>query len=147
KCRRSMWPDALNAATQTKLGAADRSAHRPFRRRPEQAGCATGSGPRAPAHHGHFFPGGAKLPWNFNSTAPGQAQHTFAGLVLRKRGYQKVTVADTLDVSLTGSVIVHVLSWPGAAGAGSLPAQSSTRTNGRCGPRRRVGDVTGRHPL
>jgi hypothetical protein len=35
--------------------------------------------------------------------------HTFTGLVLRKKGTQKVTLTDTLNSSLTGSVIENVL--------------------------------------
>jgi hypothetical protein len=35
--------------------------------------------------------------------------HTFTGLVLYKKGNQKITVADTHNSSLTGSVIVDVL--------------------------------------
>jgi hypothetical protein len=35
--------------------------------------------------------------------------HTFTGLVLRKKGYQKITITDTMNGSLTASVIVDVL--------------------------------------
>ncbi len=35
--------------------------------------------------------------------------HTFTGLVLRKKGYQKITLTDTHTSALTGSVIVDVL--------------------------------------
>jgi hypothetical protein len=35
--------------------------------------------------------------------------HTFTSLVLRKRGYQKITITDTLNSSLTASVIVDVV--------------------------------------
>jgi hypothetical protein len=35
--------------------------------------------------------------------------HTFTGLVLRKKGYQKISITDTLTSSLTGSVVVDVL--------------------------------------
>ena len=34
---------------------------------------------------------------------------TVTGLVLRKRGTQKITLTDTLNSSLTGSVMVNVL--------------------------------------
>jgi hypothetical protein len=35
--------------------------------------------------------------------------HTFTGLILRKTGNQKITIADTLNSSITGSVIENVL--------------------------------------
>jgi hypothetical protein len=35
--------------------------------------------------------------------------HTFTGLILRKKGNQKITITDTLNSSLAGSVIENVL--------------------------------------
>jgi hypothetical protein len=37
------------------------------------------------------------------------ANYTFTGLVLRKKGHQKITIKDTLHPALTGSAIVDVL--------------------------------------
>ncbi len=51
----------------------------------------------------------ATLPANYTFTAADQGVHTFTGLVLRKRGTQKITLTDTLNSSLTGSVIENVL--------------------------------------
>jgi hypothetical protein len=51
----------------------------------------------------------ATLPANYTFTATDKGVHTFNGLVLRKRGTQKITLTDTLNSSLTGSVIVNVL--------------------------------------
>jgi hypothetical protein len=53
--------------------------------------------------------GTATLPNNYTFTAADKGVHTFSGLVLRKRGYQKITITDTLNGSLLGSVIVDVL--------------------------------------
>src|SRR5262249_59171821 len=55
----------------------------------------------------------ATLPRNYRFTAADQGMHTFAGLVLRKRGMQTITVTDTLNSSVTGSVIVNVLQGGG----------------------------------
>jgi hypothetical protein len=49
------------------------------------------------------------LPANYTFTASDHGVHTFTGLVLRKRGNQKITVSDTHYGSLTGSVIIDVL--------------------------------------
>jgi hypothetical protein len=51
----------------------------------------------------------ASLPKNYTFTTADQGMHTFTGLVLRKKGYQKTTITDTLNSSLTASVIVDVL--------------------------------------
>jgi hypothetical protein len=51
----------------------------------------------------------AKLPKNYTFTAADMGVHTLTGLVLRKRGTQKITLTDTLNSSLAGSVIVNVL--------------------------------------
>jgi hypothetical protein len=51
----------------------------------------------------------ASLPANYMFTAADKGVHTFTGLVLRKRGTQKITLTDTLNSSLTGSVMVNVL--------------------------------------
>jgi hypothetical protein len=53
--------------------------------------------------------GTATLPANYTFTAADKGVHTFSGLVLRKRGTQKITLTDTLNSSLTGSVIENVL--------------------------------------
>jgi hypothetical protein len=52
---------------------------------------------------------GASLPANYTFTAADAGVHTFAGLVLRKKGKQKITITDTLNSSLTASVAVDVL--------------------------------------
>ncbi len=51
----------------------------------------------------------ATLPANYTFTAADNGVHTFTGLVLRKKGYQKITVTDKQNSSLTGSTIVDVL--------------------------------------
>ena len=51
----------------------------------------------------------ASLPADYTFTAAEKGVHTFTGLVLRKRGTQKITLTDTLNNSLTGSVIENVL--------------------------------------
>jgi hypothetical protein len=51
----------------------------------------------------------ATLPNNFTFTAADQGVHTFTGLVLRKKGKQTITVTDTLNSSVNGSVIEKVL--------------------------------------
>jgi hypothetical protein len=51
----------------------------------------------------------ASLPKNSTFTTTDQGVHTFTGLVLRKKGYQKITITDTHNSSLTCSVIVDVL--------------------------------------
>ena len=53
--------------------------------------------------------GRASLPANYTFTAVDKGVHTFSGLVLRKRGTQKITLTDTLNSSLTGSVIENVV--------------------------------------
>ena len=50
----------------------------------------------------------AKLPKNYTFTAADQGVHTFTGLVLKKKGKQTITVTDTLDGSLTASVMIDV---------------------------------------
>jgi hypothetical protein len=51
----------------------------------------------------------ATLPKNYIFTAADKGVHTFTGLVLRKKGTQRITITDTLNSSLTGSVIENVL--------------------------------------
>jgi hypothetical protein len=51
----------------------------------------------------------ATLPINYTFPAADAGVHTFTGLILRKRGYQKIIVSDTHNSSLTGSAIVDVL--------------------------------------
>jgi hypothetical protein len=51
----------------------------------------------------------ATLPSNYTFTAADKGIHTFTGLVLRKKGYQKITITDTLNTTLTGSALVDVL--------------------------------------
>jgi hypothetical protein len=51
----------------------------------------------------------ATLPTNYTFTAADQGVHTFTGLRLKKRGNQTITVTDTLDSSITGSVSINVL--------------------------------------
>jgi hypothetical protein len=48
----------------------------------------------------------AALPGNYTFTAGDAGVHTFNGLVLHRRGKQKITITDTLNSALTGSVIV-----------------------------------------
>ena len=51
----------------------------------------------------------ATLPANYTFTAADKGVHTFTGLVLRKKGTQKITLTDTLNSSLTGRVIENVV--------------------------------------
>jgi hypothetical protein len=51
----------------------------------------------------------ATLPANYTFTATDKGVHTFTGLVLRKKGNQKISVTDTQNRTLTGSAIVDVL--------------------------------------
>jgi hypothetical protein len=50
----------------------------------------------------------ALLPANYAFTASDAGVHPFTGLVLHKKGKQKITGTDTQNSSLTGSVIVEV---------------------------------------
>jgi hypothetical protein len=50
----------------------------------------------------------ATLPANYTFTAADKGVHTFTGLVLRKKGKQTITVTDTVNSLLTGSVIENV---------------------------------------
>ena len=50
----------------------------------------------------------ATLPANYTFTAADKGVHTFTGLVMRKKGTQQITLTDTLNNSLTGSVIENV---------------------------------------
>jgi hypothetical protein len=52
--------------------------------------------------------GRAKLPKDYTFTAADKGVHTFTGLVLRTKGNQKITITDTLNSSLTASVIENV---------------------------------------
>lgn len=51
----------------------------------------------------------ATLPANYTFTAADKGVHTFSGLVLRKKGKQTITITDTHNAALTGSVIENVL--------------------------------------
>jgi hypothetical protein len=51
----------------------------------------------------------ATLPKNYSFTVADKGVHSFTGLVLRKKGNQKITITDTLHSSITGSVIENVL--------------------------------------
>jgi ELWxxDGT repeat protein len=52
--------------------------------------------------------GTAVLPANYTFSATDQGVHTFTGLVLHRKGQQKVTVTDTLNSSLTASLTEQV---------------------------------------
>jgi hypothetical protein len=51
----------------------------------------------------------ATLPNNYTFTAADKGVHTFTGFVLRKKGYQTIKITDTLNSSLTASVIIDEL--------------------------------------
>jgi hypothetical protein len=51
----------------------------------------------------------AGLPKNHTCTASDKGVHTFTGLALRKKGYQKIKITDTHHSALSGSVTVDVL--------------------------------------
>jgi len=51
----------------------------------------------------------ALLPANYTFTAADKGVHRFVGLVLRKRGKQKITITDTLYRALTASVVENVM--------------------------------------
>jgi hypothetical protein len=51
----------------------------------------------------------ATLPKSYTFTAADKGVHTFSDLVLRKKGNQKITIADSVNGSITGSVIENVL--------------------------------------
>jgi hypothetical protein len=51
----------------------------------------------------------ATLPKNYTFTAADKGVHTFTGLVLRTRGFQKITITDKFNSSLFDNVIVDVL--------------------------------------
>ncbi len=51
----------------------------------------------------------ATLPANYTFTTANAGVHTFPGLVLRKKGYQTISVTDTHNSALKGSAIVDVL--------------------------------------
>jgi hypothetical protein len=51
----------------------------------------------------------ATLPANYTFTTSDRGMHTFTRLVLRKKGSQRITITDTHNSALTGSVIVDVL--------------------------------------
>ncbi len=50
----------------------------------------------------------ALLPANYTFTATDQGVHTFTGLVLHRKGKQKISITDTLNNSLTASVTERV---------------------------------------
>jgi hypothetical protein len=49
------------------------------------------------------------LPRSYTFTWNDQGVHTFTGLAFRRKGNQKITITDKLNISLTASVIVDVL--------------------------------------
>jgi hypothetical protein len=51
----------------------------------------------------------ARLPKNHTFAAADKGVHTCTGLILRKKGSQKITITDTHDRSLTGSIVEDVL--------------------------------------
>ena len=51
----------------------------------------------------------AALPADYTFKAADKGVHTFTGLVLRKKGNQKITITDTLNRSITGSLLENVL--------------------------------------
>jgi hypothetical protein len=51
----------------------------------------------------------ATLPSSYTFTTTDHGVHTFTGLVLRRKGYQKITITDMHDSLLTATVIVDVL--------------------------------------
>jgi hypothetical protein len=51
----------------------------------------------------------ATLPKNYTFTAADKGVHTFTGLVLRTKGFQKITITDKFNSSLFANVIVDVL--------------------------------------
>jgi ELWxxDGT repeat protein len=50
----------------------------------------------------------ALLPANYTFTAADKGVHVFTGLILRKKGKQKITITDTLNSSLTASLTENV---------------------------------------
>jgi hypothetical protein len=52
---------------------------------------------------------GAKLPANYTFTSADKGVHTFTSLVLHKKGNQKITITDTQNSALTGSITVDLL--------------------------------------
>jgi hypothetical protein len=50
----------------------------------------------------------ATLPANYTFKAADNGVHTFTGLVLRRKVKQKITITDTLNSSLTATVIENV---------------------------------------
>jgi probable HAF family extracellular repeat protein len=53
--------------------------------------------------------GNATLPSNYTFTANDAGVHTFTGLILRRKGAQKITVTDTLASGITGSLSLNVV--------------------------------------
>jgi hypothetical protein len=53
--------------------------------------------------------GGATLPANYTFTATDKGVHTFTGLKLKTKGWQTITVTDTLNSSILGSWTIDVL--------------------------------------
>jgi hypothetical protein len=51
----------------------------------------------------------ATLPANYTFTVTDKGVHAFTGLVLHKKGNQKITVTDTHDSALTGTDIINVV--------------------------------------
>jgi hypothetical protein len=60
----------------------------------------------------------ASLPANYTFTASDQGVHTFTGLILRKKGNQKITITDKLNSALIATRIVNVLQTVGAGQGG-----------------------------
>jgi hypothetical protein len=53
--------------------------------------------------------GGAALPGKYTFTAADQGVHTFAGLILRKKGTQTITVFDAVNHTILGTTRIDVL--------------------------------------
>jgi hypothetical protein len=51
----------------------------------------------------------AILPANYTFTAADKGAHTFTGLKLKKKGTQTITVTDTLNAAVTGTMSVSVV--------------------------------------
>jgi hypothetical protein len=51
----------------------------------------------------------ASLPKSYSFTRGDRGVHTFTGLVMRRKGPQTIRITDTLNSSLTGTVILNVL--------------------------------------
>jgi hypothetical protein len=63
-------------------------------------------------HFSDNRPVGDSLPGDYTFTAADQGTHLFTSLVLRAKGYHTITVTDTQNPALTGSVIVAAITRP-----------------------------------